>query len=97
MSNHPPLCVPYFRDDHVLAFDVREQKSKRDEGINLQVSSRESLEEGKKGTAIKLVRPLCLFYENPPPALAHICHSLLRRHNIFSLRRNMGARPRSDL
>lgn len=54
MSNHPPLCVPYFRDDHVLAFDVREQKSKRDEGINLQVSSRESLEEGKKGTAISL-------------------------------------------
>lgn len=41
--------------------------------------------------------PLCLCYDTPPPAVAPICHSLLRRHNIFSLRRNMGAQPQSDL
>lgn len=54
MCNSPPLCVPYCGDYHgVLEFDGREQRSKIDEGIILQVSSRESLEEKKKKTIKK--------------------------------------------
>lgn len=66
MCNSPPLCVPYCGDYHgVLEFDGREQRSKIDEGIILQVSSRESLEKEKKNyqksTAIICSGcPLCL-------------------------------------
>lgn len=94
MCNNPLLCELYCRDYHVeLAFDGDAQREKRDEGIVLQVNSRESLEEGKKIAQLlsaMVISLLWLCYETPPPAVAHICHPLLRRHNIFSLRRTYG-------
>lgn len=39
-----------------------------------------------------VISPLWLHNETPPPAVAHICHPLLRSHNIFSLRRTYGSK-----
>lgn len=96
MCNNPPLCVPHCRDYHAaLDFHGRKQRAKRDQGIILQVSSRKSLEEVKtmyqKSTAIICHGCLWLGYGTPPPSVAHICRSLLRKHNIFSLRRTYGS------
>lgn len=82
MCNDPPLCVPHCRDYHAVLEFVREHKAKRDKRIIRQVSSRES--------QLLSAMVVCDSAETLPPAVPHICHSLLRKHNIFSLRRTYG-------
>lgn len=91
---HMCMCNMYY---HVV-FEFGEQRAKINEWTMLQIISGESCEEKKKCTKraqllyATVISLLWLHYENPPPAVAHICHPLLRSHNIFSLRRTYGSK-----